>query len=109
MSEDCHDSNNFEELRGKYPDHEVDALNDAFIAVKCTYCGEEVAAFEAYPVELEHIDGTIEVAIFHSDFARSCPLKWAAKRLEKANELLIKMTDILEQTVKEIRAGAKTT
>src|SRR5258708_819142 len=102
MSEDCHDSNNEKPYRVTNGDTAPNinpftgeprwlgealenALNDQLIAIPCAECGEPVHAAEAYPMEIENFDGTSEIAVFHTDFAKLCPLKWASKRLEAVN------------------------
>jgi hypothetical protein len=95
MSEDCHDSNNENPFRVTRGDMSPDGGTPE-IMLACAECGEPVRAEESYPVELEHFDGTSEVAVFHKDFARSCPLKWSVKRLEAAGEKLRKILDIYE-------------
>jgi len=90
MSEDCHDSNNDE--------FDFRIFDDP--AILCAECGEPVFANEAYPLELEHRDGTFEVVVFHDDFAKSCPLKWSIKRLEAAGEKMKKILEIYD-SIKE--------
>jgi len=88
MSEDCHDSNNADRT-------ERDA--DMALVVPCTECGEPVFPFEAYPVEITHFDGRPdEIAIFHADWRKMCPLKWAANRLEAANAKMLRILEIAE-------------
>lgn len=86
MGEDCHDSNN-----GR---RERDA--DMEIMLPCTECGELLLAFEAYPVDISHLDGTSEIALFHRDYTKMCALKWAMKRLDAAGKKLREILDLFE-------------
>jgi hypothetical protein len=105
MSEDCHDSNNenpFQINNGDmWPDSAFRLFDDP--TIPCTECGEPVHVDEAYPVEINRLDGTTEVALFHRDFIRLCPLKWANKRLEKANENLNKVLDNYNEVMRQLK------
>jgi hypothetical protein len=91
MSEDCHDSNN-----ERSPER-IERDADMMIMLPCTECGELLAPFEAYPVEIEHFDGRpSEIALFHADWRKMCPLKYANKRLEAANAKLMQILEIAE-------------
>ena len=71
---------------------------DMQIEMPCAECGEPVFPYEAYPVEITHFDGRdSEIAIFHADHVRMCPLKWATKRLDASGEKLRKMLDIYDE------------
>jgi hypothetical protein len=87
MSEDCHDSNNA-------------PVQDDTQIVSCYECGQPVKPEQAYPCEIENLDGSTEVVVFHVGLDRMCPMLWAAKQLQRINNkleaalnLLLKGTD----------------
>jgi len=95
MSEDCHDSNNSN-------DADFRIFDDP--AVLCAECGEPVFANEAYMVDIAHMDGTFEVVIFHEDFAKLCPLRWASKRLEASAAKWKIILDNMQQVLDELKS-----
>jgi len=92
MSEDCHDSNNA-------------PIQDDTQVVACYACGEPVKPEEAYLCEIERMDDTTEIAVFHATINKLCPLKWAAKRLGEINTKLEAILDLMK-TIKEPDASS---
>jgi hypothetical protein len=84
MSEDCHDSNNA-------------PVQDDTQVVSCYACGEPVKPQDAFPCELENLDGTTEIAVFHSGIDRMCPLKWAGDQLKRINTKLEAILVIMDE------------
>lgn len=97
MSEDCHDSNNINPFTGEprwlLPELEK-ALSDQLTSMPCTECGEPVKPGEAFVCDMEHQDGTTEVAVFHKGLDKMCAFKWSARKLEEANRKLEAILDL---------------
>jgi hypothetical protein len=104
MSEDCHDSNNENPFRVTRGDM-APFFGTPIGTVACLACGEPVKPEDAFLSEIEHPDGTTEVAVFHAGIDRMCPLKWAGERLQAINRKLEAILDLME-TIKEPDASS---
>ena len=93
MSEDCHDSNNA-------------PVHDSTQVVTCLACGEPVKPQDAYLCEIEGMDDTTEIAVFHSGIDKLCPLRWAGEQLRLVNDKLEAILALMNEAAKGTDASS---
>ncbi len=71
---------------------EPDAQQEV-ITVGCAFCHQPVPADEAMPIQVENVDGTQTVAVFHKP-PRACALEWAVAALA---DTAARMRDALDK------------